>query len=729
VDAAGVLMSVVQEAWVGGKVAAALMMDVQAAFPSVARECLLRKMRDMKLDECLVRWVDSFMRDRRVRMVVDGQEGDEMQVTTGLPQGSPVSPILFAVYIAGVHGAVENAVPGVRGLSFVDDVTWLAVADNVGELVGKLEECARQSIGWAEANAVRFETSKTEAILFTRNRRYWGQRPTTGIRVDGTQIKFVNQATRWLGIWLDPALTMTENRRKCIARARRAEGALRGLVGKYGIPPSAARNLQTAIIQSTMLYAAELTWTGKEGPMMREYQLAINRMARNVLGCFPSTPIGALAQESNLTPAHPLLNYRQARYAQRLLRRPGGHGGPEEILTRVGTALRERLVEVSGLEDGEEEIEKMVMSEEKKWKATCVMDSEKEAEKVAREWSDKDRTAWTDGSRLENGSVGAAVCWIEPANPHPEPWQGQSGRMYYPIASEEQWSGTSWHLGKNKEVFDAELFALYRAVLRFNERKEKDSNYTVFVDSQGALRRCCGDYIGSGQCWARAICLITDEMMDRGCTLTARWVPSHVGVEGNEQADQMAKTAAASEIYGDRISRQFLPAVTIAHLRRRTTERKTRETTAWIVERTRQRRSYILPNKRGFRQALKHEKKALAGRYYQLLTGHALIAPYLKEKLKKIESDQCWWCDSGERQTRHHLFTKCRAFMPQIRQLWKEVGSTLGWKHPKGRRISYLFGCEKVTEPVLKFLRETNVGKRYKEADQTDEEESSEEED
>jgi hypothetical protein len=310
VDAAGVLMSVVQEAWVGGKVAAALMMDVQAAFPSVARECLLRKMRDMKLDECLVRWVDSFMRDRRVRMVVDGQEGDEMQVTTGLPQGSPVSPILFAVYIAGVHGAVENAVPGVRGLSFVDDVTWLAVADNVGELVGKLEECARQSIGWAEANAVRFETSKTEAILFTRNRRYWGQRPTTGIRVDGTQIKFVNQATRWLGIWLDPALTMTENRRKCIARARRAEGALRGLVGKYGIPPSAARNLQTAIIQSTMLYAAELTWTGKEGPMMREYQLAINRMARNVLGCFPSTPIGALAQESNLTPAHPLLNYR-----------------------------------------------------------------------------------------------------------------------------------------------------------------------------------------------------------------------------------------------------------------------------------------------------------------------------------------------------------------------------------------------------------------------------------
>jgi hypothetical protein len=108
VDAAGVLMSVVQEAWSRGKVAAALMMDVEAAFPSVARECLLRKMREMELDECLVGWVDSFMRNRRVRMVVDGQEGEEMEVTTGLPQGSPVSPILFAIYIAGVHSAVEE---------------------------------------------------------------------------------------------------------------------------------------------------------------------------------------------------------------------------------------------------------------------------------------------------------------------------------------------------------------------------------------------------------------------------------------------------------------------------------------------------------------------------------------------------------------------------------------------------------------------------------------------
>jgi ribonuclease HI len=715
VDAAGVLMSTVQEAWSRGKVAAALMMDVEAAFPSVARECLLRKMREIGLDEGLVGWVDSFMRDRRVRMVVDGQEGDEMEVTTGLPQGSPVSPILFAIYIAGVHGAVEEAVPGVRGLSFVDDVTWLAVGDSVGDVVGTLEESARQSGWWAADNAVRFEMSKTEAVLFTRNRRLWGQRQRMSVRVEGRDVPFTKEATRWLGIWLDPGLLMSDNRRKCIARARKAEAALRGLVGRNGVPPAAARNLQTAIVQSTMLYASELTWTGQEGPMSREYQLAINRMARSTLGCLPSTPLGALARESGLTPAHPLLDYRQARYAQRLMARPVGHGGPEEILERGGTALQERLVEAAGMEPEEDEYEAVVMPEGKAWEARVVIEAEEEALATAREWQSDDQTAWTDGSRLENGGVGAAVCWMEPADPHPEEWEGPGTvTRYRPGPRDERWTGSSWHLGVGrKEVFDAELFALHRAVQRFNRRGEHGANYTIFSDAQSAIRRCGGDGPGPGQCWARAVIELTEEMAERECTLTVRWVPSHADVEGNELADAMAKEAARSGVYGDRASMEEARVVSMARIRRRSTEARTRETARWIDERTRERRSYIPPRKSGWRKALRGERKALASRYYQLLTGHAITAPYMKEKLGKVDSDECWWCDAGVRQTRHHLFCECRAFRPQIVKLWKEVGEALGWKRrrKKRMRVADLFYREEVTEVVLEFLRTTGVGK------------------
>jgi hypothetical protein len=227
VDAVGVLMATAQEAWSRKKVVGALCMDVEAAFPSVSKECLARKMRVMKVDECLVHWMIDFMTDRSVEMVVDGQEGAAMPVNTSLPQGSPVSPILFAIYMADLHEEVEGKVQGCRSLSFVDDFTWIVEANNIPTLVKTLERCARISQRWAERNVVRFETSKTEAILLSRNTKHYRDRDTLAIQVGQHQIKFNNQATRWLGVWIDSALELTTHRQKCVARARAAEKQLR----------------------------------------------------------------------------------------------------------------------------------------------------------------------------------------------------------------------------------------------------------------------------------------------------------------------------------------------------------------------------------------------------------------------------------------------------------------------------------------------------------------------
>ena len=79
------------------------------------------------------------MRDWRVIMSVDGQDGESTDVTTGLLQGSFISPAHFAIYIADIHYAAERQVEDSRGISFVDDVIWLVEGTDLNDVVSKLE--------------------------------------------------------------------------------------------------------------------------------------------------------------------------------------------------------------------------------------------------------------------------------------------------------------------------------------------------------------------------------------------------------------------------------------------------------------------------------------------------------------------------------------------------------------------------------------------------------------
>ena len=107
-------------------------------------------------------------------------------------------------------------------------------------------------------------------------------------------------------------------------------------------------------------------------------------------------------------------------------------------------------------------------------------------------------------------------------------------------------------------------------------------------------------------------------------------------------------------------------------------------------------------------------RKATDQRYYQLLTGHAAIGSFLHDRMtgpQQLDSDGCWWCNSGARQSRHHLFIECRAWAPQTRTLWRRIGEDCHWEHPRAPALRYLWK-EEATEVVLEFLESTRVGRR-----------------
>jgi len=169
IDAAGILVDRAHPAWRDGHIAGVLLMDIKAAFPSVAKGRLVNLMKVRQMDGDLIRWTESFLSERTVEMVIQGNAIERHPVEAGVPQVSSVSLMFFAIYPSGLIKWVEESASA-KGLSLVNDLGWVATGSDVNQVITILERCAGNSIEWASRQGLQFDTAYTEAAPFTRRR-------------------------------------------------------------------------------------------------------------------------------------------------------------------------------------------------------------------------------------------------------------------------------------------------------------------------------------------------------------------------------------------------------------------------------------------------------------------------------------------------------------------------------------------------------------------------------
>src|SRR5437660_4657993 len=123
-------------------------------------------MRKMKLDQKTVRWVESFLSDRRAGLSFDKDSEKMSPIETGIPQGSPVSPILFLIYLSPLFTLMEQKHPDIRCPSYIDDICLLVVGGSPQENCALLEEGVTTCFNWGRENAVAFDDPESEIMQF-----------------------------------------------------------------------------------------------------------------------------------------------------------------------------------------------------------------------------------------------------------------------------------------------------------------------------------------------------------------------------------------------------------------------------------------------------------------------------------------------------------------------------------------------------------------------------------
>ena len=142
-----------------------LFLNVKGAFNYIAKNQLLGILQKLQLSTSLIAWVSSFLADRVLRLSFDGQLEQFSKIETGIPQGSPISPILFLIYIRDLFPSLASSI---RVLSYIDDIALSTSSTSLKKNVRILEREAAKLQELANENAIEFDLAKIELIHFTR---------------------------------------------------------------------------------------------------------------------------------------------------------------------------------------------------------------------------------------------------------------------------------------------------------------------------------------------------------------------------------------------------------------------------------------------------------------------------------------------------------------------------------------------------------------------------------
>ena len=122
-DALLILSESIYQAWKEGNVFSAILMDVSGAFNNVHYTQLIHNMQKRRIPTEITRWVLSFLSDRTTRMRFNGITTDLIPTPTGIPQGSPLSPILYVLYNTELLYIPSKRRKQLR-LRFIDDILY-----------------------------------------------------------------------------------------------------------------------------------------------------------------------------------------------------------------------------------------------------------------------------------------------------------------------------------------------------------------------------------------------------------------------------------------------------------------------------------------------------------------------------------------------------------------------------------------------------------------------------
>lgn len=149
-----------------GECTVLVLLDLSAAFDTVDHHIMLDRLREwVGISGTALQWFASYLSERSFSVAVGPFRSDSAPLSCGLPQGSVLAPILFALYMLPL-GLIISNFKGVSYHCYADDIQlYFSFKSNNIEKISILQECLSAIEEWMSSSFLQLNAAKTEVLI------------------------------------------------------------------------------------------------------------------------------------------------------------------------------------------------------------------------------------------------------------------------------------------------------------------------------------------------------------------------------------------------------------------------------------------------------------------------------------------------------------------------------------------------------------------------------------